>query len=306
MKEPLRRRRLPPLNALRAFEAAARHLSFTRAADELAVTQAAVSHQVRTLEEWLGLKLFQRENRTIYLTRQGQAYLPAVRQALDLVAEATRRLVETDARGPLTVSALPSFAAKWLLPRLSQFRARHPEIDVRISTSDHMVDFVRDDVDMAVRMGRGGWPGVTAIKFLDEDLFPVCSPRLLEGPHPLRKPEDLKHHTLLHDDMRQDWRTWFLAAGVEGIDPTRGPGYSDSSMVIQAAVEGQGVALGRSALAASDLASGRLVKPFEVTLPANFAYYVVYPPAAIEQPKVKAFVDWLLATAEAEGGELKP
>jgi len=304
MREPLRRRRLPPLNALRAFEAAARHLSFTRAADELAVTQAAVSHQVKTLEEWLGLKLFQRQNRTIHLTRQGQAYLPAVRQALDLVAEATRRLVDTDARGPLTVSVLPSFAAKWLLPRLSQFRARHPEIDVRISTSDHLVDFMRDDVDMAVRMGRGGWSGLTAIKFLDEDLFPVCSPSLLEGPHPLKRPEDLKHHTLLHDDMRQDWRTWFLAAGVEGIDPTRGPGYTDSSMVIQAAVEGQGVALGRSALAASDLASGRLVKPFEVTLPAGFAYYVVFPPAAIEQPKVKAFVDWLLATTEAEGGEL--
>jgi len=294
------RRRLPPLNALRAFEAAARHLSFTRAADELAVTQAAVSHQVKTLEDWLGLKLFQRENRTIYLTRQGQAYLPAVRQALDTLAEATRRLMEVDALGPLTVSVLPSFAAKWLLPRLRGFRARHPEIDVRISTTDYMADFARDDVDLAVRMGRGEWPGVTAIKFLEEDLFPVCSPALLEGPHPLRRPEDLRYHTLLHDDMRQDWRTWFLAAGVEGVDPTRGPGYSDSSMVIQAAVEGQGVALGRSALAAGDLASGRLVKPFEVALPANFAYYIVYPPAAAEQPKVKAFADWLIETAAAD------
>ena len=294
------RRRLPPLNALRAFEAAARHLSFTRAADELAVTQAAVSHQVKTLEDWLGLKLFQRENRTIYLTRQGQAYLPAVRHALDTLAEATRRLMEVDALGPLTVSVLPSFAAKWLLPRLRGFRARHPEIDVRISTTDYMADFARDDVDLAVRMGRGEWPGVTAIKFLEEDLFPVCSPALLEGPHPLRRPEDLRYHTLLHDDMRQDWRTWFLAAGVEGVDPTRGPGYSDSSMVIQAAVEGQGVALGRSALAAGDLASGRLVKPFEVALPANFAYYIVYPPAAAEQPKVKAFADWLIETAAAD------
>jgi LysR family glycine cleavage system transcriptional activator len=163
-----------------------------------------------------------------------------------------------------------------------------------------MVDFVREEVDMAVRMGRGDWPGVTSVKFLEEDLFPVCAPALLEGPHPLQRPEDLRHHTLLHDDMRQDWRTWLMAAGVEGVDPTRGPGYSDSSMVIQAAVEGQGVALGRSALAADDLAKGRLVKPFEVALPANFAYYIVYPPAAAEQPKVKAFADWLIQTADAE------
>jgi LysR family glycine cleavage system transcriptional activator len=300
MKQPLQRRRLPPLNALRAFEAAARHLSFTRAADELAVTQAAISHQVKTLEEWLGLKLFQRDNRSIYLTREGLAYLPAVRQALDTLADATRRLMESDAQGPLTVSVLPSFAAKWLLPRLARFRARHPEIDVRISTNDHLIDFARDGVDLAVRMGRGDWPGVTSIKFLEEDLYPVCSPALLQGAHPLQTPADLKFHTLLHDDMRQDWRTWLMAAGVEGIDYRRGPGYTDSSMVIQAAVEGQGVALGRSALAADDLASGRLVKPFEVALPANFAYYVVYPPAAAEQPKVKAFADWLLEAAKAE------
>ena len=251
MYQPHPRRRLPPLNALRAFEAAARHLSFTRAADELAVTQAAVSHQVKTLEEWLGLKLFQRENRTIYLTREGQTYLPAVRQALDTVAEATRRLLESDAQGPLTVSVLPSFAAKWLLPRLAAFRARHPEIDVRISSNDQPIDFARDDVDMAVRMGRGEWTGVTAIKFLEEDLFPVCAPALLAGAHPLNRPEDLRHHTLLHDDMRQDWRTWLMAAGGEGVDPQRGPGYTDSALVIQAAVEGQGVALGRSAPAES-------------------------------------------------------
>jgi LysR family glycine cleavage system transcriptional activator len=208
--------------------------------------------------------------------------------------------MESDAQGPLTVSVLPSFAAKWLLPRLARFRARHPEIDVRISTNDHLIDFARDGVDLAVRMGRGDWPGVTSIKFLEEDLYPVCSPALLQGAHPLQTPADLKFHTLLHDDMRQDWRTWLMAAGVEGIDYRRGPGYTDSSMVIQAAVEGQGVALGRSALAADDLASGRLVKPFEVALPANFAYYVVYPPAAAEQPKVKAFADWLLEAAKAE------
>ena len=297
MYDPTPRRRLPPLNAIRAFEAAARHLSFTKAADELAVTQGAVSHQVKTLEAWLGVQLFQRETRAIYLTREGQRFLPPVRDALDGIAEATRRLEVLDSRGPLTVSAIPSFAAKWLLPRLAEFRARHPDIDVRISADDRLIDFARHDVDLAIRMGNGDWPGLEVVKLMDEDLFPVCSPALLDGDPPLRRPEDLAHHTLLHDDMRQDWRAWLMAAGVEGVDPTRGPGYTDSSMVIQAAVEGQGVALGRSALASADLAQGRLVKPFEVALPASFAYYVAMPPGARENAKVEAFVDWMLAMA---------
>ncbi len=297
MYDPTPRRRLPPLNAIRAFEAAARHLSFTKAADELAVTQGAVSHQVKALEGWLGVRLFHRETRAIYLTREGQSYLGPVREALDQIAEATRRLALLDPRGPLTVSAIPSFAAKWLLPRLADFRALHPDIDVRISADDRLVDFARHDVDLAIRMGNGKWPGVEVIKLMDEDLFPVCSPRLLEGPRPLRRPEDLARHTLLHDDMRQDWRAWLMAAGVEGVNPDRGPGYTDSSMIIQAAVEGQGVALGRSALASADLAQGRLVKPFEVALPASFAYYVALPPGALESAKVEAFVDWMLAMA---------
>ncbi len=297
MYDPTPRRRLPPLNAIRAFEAAARHLSFTKAADELAVTQGAVSHQVKALEAWLGVTLFLRETRAIYLTREGQQYLAPVRAALDAIAEATRRLEVLDPRGPLTVSAIPSFVAKWLLPRLADFRAAHPDIDVRISADDRLVDFARHDVDLAIRMGNGDWPGVEVVKLMDEDLFPVCSPALLAGDPPLRRPEDLAHHTLLHDDMRQDWRAWLMAAGVAGVDPTRGPGYTDSSMVIQAAVEGQGVALGRSALATADLAQGRLVKPFEVALPASFAYYVALPPGASGNAKVRAFVDWMLAMA---------
>ncbi len=220
-----------------------------------------------------------------------------MRDALDGIAEATRRLEVLVSRGPLTVSAIPSFAAKWLLRRLAEFRARHPDIDVRISADDRLIDFARHDVDLAIRMGNGDWPGLEVVKLMDEDLFPVCSPALLDGDPPLRRPEDLAHHTLLHDDMRQDWRAWLMAAGVEGVDPTRAPGYTDSSMVIQAAVEGQGVALGRSALASADLAQGRLVKPFEVALPASFAYYVAMPPGARENAKVEAFVDWKLAMA---------
>ncbi len=293
-------RRLPPLNALRAFESAARHLSFTRAAEELNVTQAAISHQVKGLEERLGIALFRRLNRALLLTDAGQAYLPAVHDAFDRIAEATARLTAHDRAGVLTVSVLPSFAAKWLVPRLGGFRHAHPDIDVHIAPSDRLTDFAREDVDLAIRYGKGEWPGLRADRMLTEEIFPVCSPRLLEGPHRLRTPADLRHHTLLHDDMRIDWRLWLLAAGVDGIDASRGPSFTDSSMVIQAAVEGQGVALGRSALAADDLAAGRLVKPFDISLPAAVAYYVVCPEATAGRPKIVAFREWVIA--EAGGG----
>jgi LysR family glycine cleavage system transcriptional activator len=295
-------RRLPPLNALRAFEAAARHLSFTRAAEELHVTQAAVSHQVKALEERLGVLLFRRLNRALLLTDAGQAYLPAIRDAFDAIAQATRRLKAQETTGTLTVTTLDSFAAKWLVPRLGRFRARHPEIDVRISTSGGLVDFAREDVDLGIRYGRGAYPGLHAVRFLTEEFFPVCSPALVAGDKPLETPADLRHHTLLHDNMRLDWRMWLMAAGVEGVDPTRGPAFSLSSLVVQAAVDGQGVALGRSALVADDLAAGRLVRPFTVSLPADFAYYIVYPAPAARQPKIVAFRDWLLEEAPRDEG----
>ncbi len=292
-------RRLPPLNALRAFEAAARHLSFTRAADELNVTQAAISHQVKGLEERLGIALFRRLNRALLLTDAGQAYLPAIHDAFDRIAEATARLTAHDRAGVLTVSVLPSFAAKWLVPRLGRFRDAHPDIDVHIAPSDRLTDFAREDVDLAIRYGKGEWPGLRADRMLTEEIFPVCSPRLLEGPHRLRTPADLRRHTLLHDDMRIDWRLWLLAAGVDGVDASRGPSFTDSSMVIQAAVGGQGVALGRSALAAADLAAERLVKPFDISLPAAMAYYVVCPVATAGHPKIAAFREWVIAEADA-------
>jgi len=300
MAEETRRRRLPPLGAVRAFEAAGRRLSFTKAAEELHVTQAAVSHQIRQLEAWLGLPLFRRGNRSVELTEPGRDYLAAASLALDLLAQATGRLVEREAGGQLAVSVLPSFAARWLVPRLGDFRERHPEIDVRIAASSDLVDFARDDVDLAIRYGSGGWPGLRAVRFLEEEIFPVCSPRLLQGARPLRVPADLAQHVLLHDDSEEDWRRWLVAAGVAGVDATRGPVIDDSSMVLQAAVDGQGVALTRSALAALDLAAGRLVRPFDVSLRSRFAYWLVAPERAFERPKVKAFVDWVL---EAVGGE---
>ena len=297
-------RRLPPLNALRAYEAAARHLSFTKAAQELNVTQAAISHQVKALEERLGVTLFRRMNRALLLTDEGQGYLPAVREAFDIIDKATARLLAHERTGALVVSCMPSFGAAWLVRRLGHFRAAHPDIDVRLDPSVPLVDFGREDVDIAIRYGSGDWPGLAVDRLMTEDVVPVCSPELLAGSHPLATPGDLRHHTLLHDEGQADWRNWLLAAGVEGVDPSRGITFTDSSMVVQAAVAGQGVALARSALAADDLVAGRLVRAFDISLPVEYAYYVVYPEAYLERPKVVAFRDWILAEAAREGETL--
>lgn len=293
---------LPPLNALRAFDAAARHLSFTLAAAELHVTQAAISHQIKALEQSLGIALFRRANRRLALSEAGQAYLPAVRQAFDALVVATARLRAQDSRGRLTLSTLSSFAARWLVPRLGKFMRAHPEIDLRISPGDALVNFRRDDVDVAIRYGRGRYPGLHSVRLMTEDLFPVCSPRLLAGPTPLRAPEDLRRHLLLHDDNESGWRNWLLAAGVDGIDLTRGPLYTDSGMLIEAAINGDGVALARGALARDALASGKLRRPFHLRLPAEYAYYFVCPEESAERPRVVALRDWLVGEAAAERG----
>jgi LysR family transcriptional regulator, glycine cleavage system transcriptional activator len=301
--------RLPPLNALRAFEAAARHLSFTRAAEELNVTQTAVSHQIKGLEERLGVQLFRRRSRGLLLTEAAQRYAPALRAAFAQIAAATEQLSASGAGGALNLSTVPSFAAKWLVPRLGRFRAAHPEIDLRISASLRLVDFSRDDFDVAIRMGRGNYPGHRVDALFGEVMFPVCAPRLLTGPKPLQRPEDLRQHVLLHDvDVTssafaappQAWRLWLERAGVHGIDVERGPVFEDSAMLLDAAAEGQGVALGRSALVAADLAAGRLVKPFDLSLPFELTYYLVCPEATADRPKIAAFRAWLLAEAQAQ------
>ena len=213
------KRTLPPLNGLRAFEAAARHMSFTDAADELSVTQAAISHQVRGLEQRLGLKLFVRRNRSLLLSEAGQAYLPAVRAAFDQLNEATEKLLQKDRGGHLTVTTTASFATKWLVPRLGGFQRANPEIDVRISTGTGLIDFSREDVDIGIRYGRGQWPGLIAERLVGEDVMPVCAPSLVKGPNPLKKPADLKRFTLLHiGSFPDDWQVWLTAAGIKGID----------------------------------------------------------------------------------------
>ncbi len=292
-------RRLPPLNALRAFEAAARHLSLSKAAEELSVTPAAISHQIRTLEDHLGVALFRRDGRALLLTDAGQACLPGIREGFDRLASAIDEIDSLGMAGVLTVSVAPSFAAKWLLPRLDRFQVKHPEIDVRVSASMQLTDFSRDDVDMAIRYGGGRYPDLVVERLLEESVFPVCSPGLLKDKGALENPEGLRHHTLLHDDSPDNdescptWEMWLKAAGVTGLDASRGPRFNQSSLVIEAAMLGRGVALAKATLATADLAEGRLVKPFEVSAPVHFAYYVVCPKAKLNLPKVALFRDWL-------------
>lgn len=290
-------KRLPSLNALRAFEAAARHLSFSRAADELNVTKAAISHQVKALEDDLGMPLFRRLNRALALTSAGQTLFPDINEAMTLMAAAVTRLHNQDRAGELTVTTMDSFAARWLVPRLGRFRKDNPDIDVRITTSDESVDFARVHVDLAIRYGAGNWPSLSVERLMTEEVFPVCAPALLQAGPPLERPSDLKNHTLLHDDMREDWRMWLMAADEPGVDAGKGPGYQHSNLVIQAAEQGDGVALARSVLVEDALASGRLVKPFDVSLPADYAYYIVCPKAHLSRPKVKAFRAWLFREA---------
>jgi LysR family glycine cleavage system transcriptional activator len=291
-------RRLPPMNTLPDFEAAARHLSFTKAAEELNVTHGAVSRQVKSLEDYLGVPLFRRLNRALRLTDEGQAYAHSVRELLDSLTDATRRLRTSKDSGGLTVSTTYSFTSGWLVPRLSRFRALHPDVNVRLQAHDHVIDFTRDNVDLAIRYGRGQYPGLIAERLLSDDYAPVASPALLKGKHPLRKPADLRHHVLLHEENNEvDWRMWLMAAGVEGVDASRGPIFSHSPLTIQAAIHGEGVALGRTALIEEELVSGRLVRLFDLRMKAQMAYYIVYPPRAIERPMVRAFRDWLLTEA---------
>jgi LysR family transcriptional regulator, glycine cleavage system transcriptional activator len=290
-------RHLPPLNTLRSFEAAARLASFSLAADELHVTHGAVSRAIAQLEDFLGIKLFQRKTRQVLLTPAGAVYAARVRDALDRIAGATLALTRDDAKGPLSVSTTPNFAAKWLVPRLVRFRRANPGIDIRLETSERLTNFEADGIDIALRFGRGVYPGLVSVLMVGADQFPVCSPALLSGGQPLQQPSDLAHHTLIHDDFAIDWAAWLRFAGVAGVDAELGPVYPSSALAIEAAAQGEGVALVRSALVAADLSSGRLVKPFDLSLPSDAAYYAVCPPRALERQRVKAFRDWLLAEA---------
>jgi LysR family transcriptional regulator, glycine cleavage system transcriptional activator len=296
---PPRLSRLPPLTALRAFVVAARHLSFARAAEELHVTPAAVGQQIRQLEAHLGCSLFDRNGRGLRLSDAGSALLPGLSEGFERIVEALAQMSSRAAARPLTVSVTPSFAAKWLVPRLEKFNAAFPGIDLRISASMALVDFAAEDVDCSIRYGSGAYPELVVEKLLAESVFPVCSPALLAGAHPLDHPAALQHHVLLHDDSPDrdascpDWRMWLRAAGIAERSAEQGPRFDQSSLVLEAAIAGHGVALAKAQLAMSDLRAGRLVRPFGAARRVEFAYYFVAPPERSDWPKVAAFRQWL-------------
>lgn len=297
-------RRLPPLNALKAFEAAARSESFTKAAEELNVTQGAVSHQVKALEATLGIKLFNRERQRLVITEAGREYLAVIRDALDRIAAGTDRLVQRQNSGALTVSTSPDFAAKWLVHRLGRFAESHPDIDLRVSATLHHVDFAREDVDLAVRHGDGHWPGLDVVRLCSEQLFPVCSPKFMTGRNRITRASDLLKFPLLRLDDWKTWMSWFEAAGVADPAP-HGPVFNRASMLIDAAVDGQGIALARTALAAWDLINGRLVKPIDVSLKLSNTYWIVCPKVTSSVPKIATFRNWLLAEAADDARRMK-
>src|SRR6266566_5781959 len=299
------RPRLPPLNALKAFEAAARHESFTRAAEELCVTQGAVSHQVKALEVELAIKLFNRERQRLIITEAGRDYLTVVRDALDRIALGTERLLQRQNAGMLTVSTSPDFAAKWLVHRLGHFAEAHSDIDLRVSATLHHVDFAREEVDLAVRHGDGNWPGLETVRLSAEQLFAVCSPKLLSGRRRLGRPADILKFPLIHLDSRADWTNWLQGTGITDAEVIHGPVLNRASMVIDAAINGQGVALARTTLAAWDIINGRLVRPFPEALRLSKTYWIICPKATSALPKIKTFRGWLMTEAAQDLRQLE-
>lgn len=302
--------RLPHLSALRVFEAAARHLSFRHAAEELGITASAVSHQVRKLEAYLDARLFERLTRAVALTAAGAALYPKLDLGFRLVEGAVREARSVRSAAALVVSAGPAIAAKWLVPKLYVFQERYPDIEVRVSTGSRPVDLSREDVDVALRHGRGDYPGLDSVRLFGEAYAPMCTPRLRDDARaPLRTPADLRHHRLLHDDSAAlpgsgaaGWAQWLRAARVRQVDAASGAHFGQTDHAIQAAIDGGGVLLGRVAIAAFDLGAGRLVRPFELALPSPFGYYFVTRAGRQRERAVAALLSWLQAEAAATPG----
>jgi len=294
-------RRLPPLTAVRAFEAAARHLSLRRAAEELSVTPSAVSHQVRALEEWLGCELFRRRARGVALTAAGAALLGPLREGLDRIEAGCQRVLASHRHGLLTVRSAPTFATGWLVPRLTEFQHDHPEVEVRLTTAVAFSDFAHGDADLAIAYGAGDWPGVRCHRLMAEELVPVCSPALIAPAGPLAALDDIGRVTLLHVLPRiGQWRHWLEVAGVRDVDAERGPKFQTTPLALEAAVAGAGVAIANRRFCARHLEAGELVVPFEVDLPSSAGYYLIYPSERAGHPPLAAFRDWVLAKIERE------
>jgi LysR family transcriptional regulator, glycine cleavage system transcriptional activator len=308
-------RQLPSLNALRAFEAAARHLSFTLAAEELRVTQGAISRQIKSLESHLKVALFRRLPRALELTPEGMAYQPTLREAFDSIEYATRRITRGSQYSVLTLSVLPTLAMNWIIPSLHEFNEKHPEIEIHMVTSINPVDF-NSDIDMAIRVGSRNspsgaesraridlvmtenWAGIEVEELIADTIIPVCAPELLRGAQPLRTPEDLRHHTLLHNGTRPNaWADWLAASGVRNVAGNAGPSYGHFFMAIEVARQGKGVACVPDVLVAADLAAGRLVAPFPRPVESTGAYCILYRKHQKDLPKVRTFCAWLRALA---------
>lgn len=297
-------RRLPPLNSLRAFEAVGRHLSMSAAAAELHVTPAAVSQQVKALEDFLGIRLLVRRHRAVDLTEAGRQCLPGLNDGFDALAAAVARIDTSRARNILTVSVTPAFGSRWLVPRIERFTATHPGITVHVDASNARVDLNAGTADVAIRYGSGSYEPLVAVKLFDEVVVPVCSPRLMEGERALELPGDLVRHVLIHDESLQfdpaspTWLMWLKAAGVVGVDADSGIRFSSADHAIQAAVDGTGVLLTKRSLAGTDLAAGRLVIPFATAAPVDKTYHLLCTRAALGDDKVAAFRNWIMAELE--------
>ncbi|HLO75967.1 MAG TPA: transcriptional regulator GcvA [Magnetospirillum sp.] len=293
--------RLPPLNTLRLFEAAGRHLSFKMAAEELNVTPSAVSHGIQTLEEWLGASLFARNNRSLTLTAAGVAYLPRVREALHLLASATEAVPGRRPSGRLSVSVAPTFGVRWLVPNLPKFKALHPDIEVSLDTSYRPVEFPRDGIDVGIRMGRGDWGDLYALRLTSESLVPVCSPALAAH---IAAPSDLKGKTLLRVvNVSEDWESWAAQAGVDDIDFQGALCMDTYQMALEAAAQGLGVAIGRLPLVAADIASGRLVAVLGPPKPCETAHWLVAGRESLVRPEVAAFRNWIRAELKSQSAQ---
>lgn len=293
--------RLPPTASLRALESAARHLSYTRAAEELFVTQSAISHQIKHAEDIWKVKLFDRRGRTLVLTEAGRILAPVVREFLEKLDRALAEVHKQRDQCAIKISMVTSFAVKWLVPRLGRLKASHRSLEVWISTTEDMVDLIHSDVDVAIRLGLGNWPDLYCRLLFREYVFPVCSPRFLERVQPPEKPEDLLRYPLLYRhsaDICPRWRDWFRDAGVEVKSLPKGTRFPDTGMAVQAAIDDQGIALARSAHVADDLAEGRLIKLFDVFSPSSVAYYIVCQKGRENEAPIAAFIDWILGEAE--------
>lgn len=305
-------RSLPPLNSLRAFESAARHLSFSKAASELNVTPGAVSQQIKLLEDFLSINLFHRKNRQILLTQSGQLLLPKLNEGFDLIAKAVHSIQSKDEDTPLTITAPPAFISKWLIPKLSSFNQQHPSIDVRIDSSKRLIDFDNEDVDVGIRFSQEKDTSLDSTHLLSFNIIAVCSPELLKQGHGLHNPSDLNHYTLLNynggnkENSWPDWEMWLSAMQINNIDQSHSIVFNQTEMMLQAAIEGQGVALSSTIFAENDIQAGRLVQPFKLSMPISFSYYLVTSTQKSKLKKVNTFKKWIIEQASREKAYSQP